>query len=123
MWRYFTKEEFACKCGCGQNWINEDFITRLDDLREHAGFPFRVHSGFRCPTYNNQVSSTGLDGPHPTGWAADIGTYTSQERFRLIRVAIQYDCERLGWGSNFIHIDFCNELDVDRYPPEVFWDY
>jgi uncharacterized protein YcbK (DUF882 family) len=126
VFKHFKREEFACnpeKCGCGQNWIDDNFIVILDTLRERAGFPFIVDSGFRCPDYNDKVSSTGRDGPHTTGWAVDIRAITSTQRFRLIRVAIAANCVRLGWGSSFIHIDFCNELDATRYPPEVFWDY
>ena len=68
--KHFDPSEFACHCGtCGSDGheMNIDFVAMLDDLRERCGFPFRVTSGYRCPAHNQQVSTTGPDGPHTTG--------------------------------------------------------
>ena len=48
-------------------------MRRLDALRHSFGEPMIVTSGYRCPAHNDNVSTTGLDGPHTTGRAADIG--------------------------------------------------
>lgn len=73
--KHFTPGEFACKCGqCGSDGVEMDmeFINKLDQLRERSGLPFRITSGYRCPDHNESVSSTGRDGPHTTGHAADV---------------------------------------------------
>src|SRR5690606_42128115 len=63
---------FRCKCGCGRNEIQEELVDKLDKLRGIMRIPFRITSGFRCPVHNEKVSSTGRNGPHTTGFAADI---------------------------------------------------
>jgi hypothetical protein len=40
--KYFNKEEFACKA-TGENEIDDELIFALDELREHCGFPFCNH--------------------------------------------------------------------------------
>lgn len=125
-WKYFTKEEFVCnpeKCGCGQNWINETFIDWLDLIRDNAGVPFVINSGFRCPDYNNKVSKTGRDGPHTTGWAADIRTPNSITRYAVRKAAMDLGCTRFGSAKGFIHVDLCDDLDPDKFPKEVEWVY
>jgi uncharacterized protein YcbK (DUF882 family) len=69
--RYFQPFEFNCKC-CGHNYMEQEFIERLDTLREACDFPFEIVSGYRCKLHNSRVSSTGDNGPHTTGRAADI---------------------------------------------------
>lgn len=71
-WKWFSLDEFVCHCGCGQAKMKAGFIDKLDQLREELGFRLRVTSGYRCPVHNNQVSTTGMNGPHTTGRAADI---------------------------------------------------
>lgn len=122
MWKYFTRDEFKCS-HCGENRIEDDFITRLDAFRESAGFPFGINSGFRCRYHPVERRKTLPDGPHTTGWASDIRTYNSHQRFILIDLAIRNGVVRFGIGEDFFHIDWCNELDPERYPPEVVWDY
>jgi hypothetical protein len=43
-WKHFTRNEFACK-HCGENKTPDDFIDKLDALREQCGFALPVTSG------------------------------------------------------------------------------
>lgn len=73
--KHFKPREFACRCGkCGSDGTEMDleFVDKLDQLRERSHIPFYITSGYRCPAYNMQVSTTGADGPHTTGRAADV---------------------------------------------------
>lgn len=73
-WRYvtwFRQKEFLCK-HCQREEMDLDFLHKLDALRGLMGRPLIISSGYRCPQYNQLVSSTGNDGPHTTGHAADI---------------------------------------------------
>ena len=67
----FSWKEMQCKCGCGKADMDDDFMDLLQRLRDHVG-PLKISSGFRCEEYNKLVSSTGSNGPHTTGKAADI---------------------------------------------------
>ena len=76
---YFTYREFRCDCprcaDSGDGWFRTpefiSFMSHLSAMRQELGFPFIINSGYRCPTYNAEISSTGLDGPHTKG-AADV---------------------------------------------------
>lgn len=106
-WRYFAVDEFACK-HCGANRISHQFIDALDDLRHEYGKPMPVSSGYRCPEHNNNVSSTGLNGPHTTGQAADIAVLGGDAR-ELLGLAIAHGFTGIGvqqkGNGRFIHLD------------------
>lgn len=52
---YFDKYEFACKCGCGSDEMNETLIRVADRTRAHFGSPITVSSGRRCASHNARV--------------------------------------------------------------------
>lgn len=120
--RYFTLEEFTCRCGCGQADMNPVFLEWLDELRARAGFPLVVTSGYRCPAHNQAVSSTGPNGPHTTGKAADLAVDRGRARI-LMRLAECMDPPVQGLGiqqkgsGRFLHLDL-----LDRPEPTV-WSY
>lgn len=109
--RYFTYAEFDQKGeeGSGQLFMDYLFLTSLDALRHKCGFPFVVTSGYRTPEYNNQVSTTGYDGPHTTGKAADILVSRSNADI-VLEKAYEMGCFT-GKGihqkgdNRFIHLD------------------
>lgn len=105
--KHFTPEEFQCQ-HCGKNQIVIDFVKKLDDVRDKVSFPFKITSGYRCPEHNNNVSSTGLNGPHTTGRAADIHAPPEYARdlVRLLQVFPGIGFKLHGpVESRFIHID------------------
>jgi zinc D-Ala-D-Ala carboxypeptidase len=117
MAKYFTADEFRCKCGCGEVKVNDRLLDLLDKVREMYGKPMMVTSGYRCPTYNAQVG--GVDGSaHTKGTAADISCSFGNDRFRMVKAALAVGCLRIGIGKDFIH------MDVDRdLPQAVIWLY
>jgi len=112
MSKYFTTAETACQCGCGKSSMDEDFMRKMDAMREEAGFPFIVTSAVRCGAHNNNVSSTGFDGPHTTGQAIDIGV-DRQQAFTFIELAVKYGMTGIGvkqhGDGRFIHVDDLHE--------------
>ena len=87
--------------------MDQAFIEKLDETRESLGIPFPITSGYRCPEYNNEVSSTGFAGPHTTGQAADIALSRLNARKALTALSMRFG----GIGINqrgdgrFIHVD------------------
>lgn len=106
-WRYFALEEFAC-AHCGANLIAHDFVDRLDELRHEVGFPLPVTSGYRCPTHNAAVSTTGLSGPHTTGRATDLGV-RGELALRVVQTALTRGFTGIGLNqkgeARFVHLD------------------
>ncbi len=126
---HFKPSEFACRCGdCNSDGkeMNMNFILALEQLRIEQGSPMIITSGYRCPAYNDRIASTGRDGPHTTGRAADIGI-SGERAFHLIE-----QCSLVGWmqgiGINqkgahekrFIHLD---DLEEPDHPRPRIWTY
>lgn len=120
-WKYFKLEEFACRCGCGENAIVPAFVDKLDSLRDKCGFPLHINSGYRCPKHNAKISETGRDGPHTKGRAADIEAYGNRT-YEILRHV--HDCGFTGIGllqkgpSRYVHLD-----DLTDYPRPNVWTY
>lgn len=112
---HFSREEFACRCGCGLNLLQDSLSVRIDAARGYAGMPFVVNSGTRCPKYNRAVGGS-PDSAHLTGHAADIRGVTSRERFAIVKALVEAGFTRIGvypWG---VHCDTDPTKD-----PEVMW--
>ena len=116
----FYKDEFACK-HCGKNFIVEDFVDKLNRLGSKILFPVVISSGYRCPEHNQKVSTTGPNGPHTTGRAADLAVRGDQAIYVLSKAF--ENGEFTGFGINqkgngrFIHLD-----DLKEGRPTV-WSY
>jgi uncharacterized protein YcbK (DUF882 family) len=67
--KHFSRREFACKC-CGREGVDLRLVKALQSLRELAGAPIRVNSGWRCP--NHYLSKRNPRSQHMLGTAADI---------------------------------------------------
>jgi len=50
-YKYFKLSDFDCQ-ETGENRMEEEFIERLDKLREACGFPFIITSGYRSPEHS-----------------------------------------------------------------------
>lgn len=115
--RHFKPNEFACK-HCGENKIDMGLVRMLDSLRTEFGRPIIITSGYRCPEHNQRVSSTGLDGPHTTGKAVDIGV-SRGDAYRLLKIAFLMGFNRIGvnqkGNSRFIHLDMLEGNTIWSY--------
>jgi zinc D-Ala-D-Ala carboxypeptidase len=117
MFNYFKKEEFACKCGCGENTMQASTMQKLNIARELASIPFVVTSGRRCSTHNQWVGGKS-ESAHTKGHAADIRCRNSRERFLIVDAALAAGFSRIGIAKTFIHLD-----DDPSLPEGVMWDY
>lgn len=114
----FRLSEFACK-HCGAVSISPGFaelVARLQVLRDKAGKPVNVTSGYRCATHDARVGTSASPGrgPHTTGTAADI--YISGMTVdKLAQLANESGFTGIGryHGQGFVHVDL-------RQPPSYF---
>ena len=92
----------------------------MDDIRERAGFPFVVTSGYRCEDHPIEARKS-APGAHTTGKAIDIAV-SGEKALRLIELAQQAGIKRIGvnqkGSGRFIHLDVCH----DRPSPAI-WSY
>jgi uncharacterized protein YcbK (DUF882 family) len=121
--RYFKREEFKCK-HCGAEKMDPAFLVLLDELRHRCGFPLPVTSGYRCPAYNDKVSTTGPNGPHTTGKAADIGV-SRHRAYDVLRHALAMGFTGIGvkqkGEERFVHLDTLTEPQAAPRP--TVWSY
>ena len=113
--KYFDRSEFDCKF-TGNNEMDEDFLERLDALREACGFPFHITSGYRDPVGHPIEAKKTVGGTHAQGIAADIKVNNGVEKYRIIAEAMMMGFTGIGVAKTFIHVD-------DRASTPVVWSY
>ena len=118
-WCNFTPDEVKCS-HCGELKINSDIMDLLQQARNDLG-PLSITSGYRCSEHNNNISSTGPNGPHTTGKALDISVKDSKHRKELITYFAP-KVPGLGIAKSFIHIDILTAEDGFEMRPNS-WVY
>lgn len=120
---HFSDAELACKCGCGL-LPPQDVQDRAERARVIFGKPLKVN-GARCPTYNQQVSSTGPNGPHTRG-AIDF-VVAGADALRLVGILLQVGFTGIGVSQKgphdkrFIHGDILP--NAPGQPRPWIWSY
>lgn len=102
--KYFTKEEFVCKCGCGGCDISQKLVDKLNTVRELSKERMTINSGFRCLSHNKAIGSSDTSS-HCKGLAVDIQADNSAYRYKLLRILYFLGFERIGIHDKFIHVD------------------
>ncbi len=114
----FSRQEFACKCGCGVDDIDLILVERLQLIRNALQEPIEIKSGCRC-LYHNQVVGGVPDSAHVCipklnrkGKAADINIPDSGFRYRFLRQAFKLFTRIEVPNGSWVHVD------VDENKPQ-----
>lgn len=68
---YFTRKEFACRCGCGFDAVDVELLFVLIDLRVYFDAEVSINSPNRCFQHNKDEG--GAEGSeHVNGCASDV---------------------------------------------------
>lgn len=103
---HFSREEFACQCGCGFDTVDSMLLSVLEDIRGHFDSPVTINSGCRCLDHNKAVGSKSNNSQHVKGRAADIVVGgTSPEDVQMYLLFRYPDMFGIGEYSTFTHID------------------
>lgn len=109
--KYFTKAEFACKCGgkyCNgyPEDIDMDMVRIADEIRHRIGKPISINSGLRCEKHNARVGGVS-NSQHRYGTAADLGKPSGVTPAKMAEIAesIMGNTGGIGIYSWGIHID------------------
>lgn len=103
--KYFQKSEFACKCGCGADSMEEKLVKTADKVRAYFGKPITVSSGRRCAKHNAKVGGVS-NSRHLSGKAMDF--CVSGIPALLVLPYVQKQPEiRYAYAidNNFVHMD------------------
>ena len=112
MVEHFKKEEFECKCGCGQNNISDELVLLLEIARKKAGVPFVINCGCRCEKHNKEVGGV-EDSAHTKGLAVDISIRDDESRFIIVSALLSQGFKRVLLYDTFIHVD----MDLSKPNP------
>lgn len=100
---YFSREEFACKCGCGFDAVDAELLSVLTDIREKFG-PTFLTSGNRCPKHNAAIGGA-YGSQHTKGIAADFMTPAHPREVQDYLEEKYPDKYGIGRYDNRTHID------------------
>jgi zinc D-Ala-D-Ala carboxypeptidase len=110
----FSDKELRCHC-CDENLMDEEFLERLQTVRNKFGAAMYLNSGYRCPVHNAKISASGsMNGPHTTGHAVDVKV-SGKYALRLIEIALACGMQGVGimqhgeYASRWIHLDDLRE--------------
>lgn len=115
---HFSRNEFACRCECGNDKVSQELVSKLEMTRLMYGKPMKITSGIRCEKHNKDVG--GLENSsHIHGLAADIYCDDSYTRDQLVGF-LRTHFKRMGIANDFIHVDV-----ADGYgkPSPCLWVY
>lgn len=121
----FSAWEFECKCGCGTKAMSQEFLDRLQSLRDDYGKAITVRSGARCAEHNARVGgkpdSEHLPDP-VTGESegADLEYSGSRDR-QTMNLTSHLNFRRIGIAESFFHIGSRASKAQDvtwLYPPK-----
>ena len=116
--KYFSESEFcACTPSCSLQDMDQEFMNKLDQLRELAGIPLVINSAFRSVQYEKTKGRNGTSA-HVLGLAIDIRCNNSQNRFKVLESALKLGFKRIGVAKSFIHLDISK-----KHSQNVVWTY
>ena len=98
--------------------MDTNLLMILDNMRHRSNIPYTITSGYRSQEYNKKIGGV-KNSSHCKGLAVDIAAPDSTTKYSIIEAALHFGIQRMGVGSNFIHID----IDDQDKPAKVCWTY
>lgn len=101
--KYFTREEVACKCGCGFDTADVETLMVADEAREFVGHSITPSSCCRCSEHNKKVGGAAKS-QHVLGRAMDLPVKDPKALYDYLDKKYP---GRYGFGlyNTFVHID------------------
>ena len=102
----FSREEFACLCGCGFDTVDAMLLKILVAVRDHFGKRVTINSACRCLTHNRNIGSDD-DSQHPKAKAADftVAETAPEKVVTFLNNSEFSDVIGVGLYDTFTHVD------------------
>ena len=103
--KYFKEKEFMMGDVCVYEYMNTDFLNKLDTLRDLLEHFIVINSSYRSEDYNKSIGGS-KNSMHLLGRAVDVDItrYDGATRRKLVSVALGLGLT-VGVSKTFIHID------------------
>lgn len=101
----FKVREFRCKDGSDEILIDMELVRYLQQIRDWAGAPIKINSGYRTPSHNARVGGSKTS-KHLQGRAADI-VCAGKTPLELAQKAETLGMKGIEWNPvyNYTHVD------------------
>ena len=100
----FSRDEFACNCGCGRDTIDIKTMEILQAVRDHYGRSVVITSGYRCADWNRHVGGAS-NSQHLYGRAADFKVSSVAPKFVAGWIEVTFPSASIGRYPTFTHVD------------------
>lgn len=104
----FKLSEFHCHCSrktCKITKVDNELIKRIQYMRDAAGVPININSGYRCAAHNASKEVGGSKtSKHPLGRAADI-VVKGMKAIDMAKLAVKAGFRGVIMYSNRVHVD------------------
>ena len=122
--KYFKASEFTCS-HTGTEKMDQDFIDKLNKLRDAYNKPITISSGYRDSTHPVEaMKKDPKGGAHVSGKAADI-LIERKNAFELLSLALLIGFTGIGvnqkGGARFLHLDTLENSPTRPRP--TMWSY
>jgi len=116
--RHFKESEFQrCVPACSLQDMDQDFLNKLDALRDKCGIPLLLTSAYRSLEWERSKGRTG-SGDHPSRRGVDISANNTATKFKIVKAAIELGFRRIGIANSFVHVG-----DTKTLAQDVLWLY
>ena len=129
-WPNFSFREMACQHS-GICKLDEQFMDKLQTLRENVGFGLTVSSGYRDKTHpiehaKIKEGKAPNGGAHASGKAVDLAI-AGEKAYKVLKEALEVGFTGIGVSQTgtkrFLHIDCITEEDGFHAPRPTIWSY
>ena len=109
--KHYSRSEFLCSCGCGNDSVDYETVMVAEDVREHFGAPVTITSAYRCLTWNRVPVDEGGPGStdgsqHPRARAIDIKVEGVEPSVVFKYLDTKYPTKYgIGVYNSFTHLD------------------
>ena len=108
---YFSLREFDSKDTPGSGVrIDSQLLLKLAELQHRIDYDIEINSAYRTRNRNALVGGA-RESAHLSGRAVDIKVLNNEQRYQIVKNAVELGFTRIGIHRRFIHLDVSSKGD------------
>ena len=127
-WSNFSHSELSCS-QTGMCRVDDEFMDKLQKLREAVGKPLTITSGYRSIDHSIEAAKIADGKPagsHTTGKAVDVACergFAYQVLFAAVKLGFTGIGVQQSGSRRFLHLDTVGADDNFHVPRPALWSY